>query len=85
MPLDKKQYNRDYYEKHREDRKKNYEENAPVIRERSRIYANDKWKNDPEYRKNHAENTIRRTRIIRQANSITKYAAKILAALKRIS
>ena len=84
MPKDRKQYNRDYYKKHPEIWKDNYEKNAPERRESARAYANDKWNNDPEYKKRHTENTIRRTRALRYANSLLKNAAKVLAALEKL-
>lgn len=84
MPTDRKQYNQDYYRKHPEIWKKNYEKNAEARRERSRNYANEKWGSDPEYRKSHTENTIRRTRILRLVGSITKSASKALAALEKL-
>ena len=84
MPTDRKQYSRDYYKKNPGIWKNNYEKNAPARRERARSYAEDKWNNDPEYRKNHTENTIRRTRILRYAGSITKNAAKILKILEKL-
>ena len=84
MPTARKQSTRNYYKKHPGIWKKNYEKNADARRESSRNYANKKWESDPEYRKNHTENTIRRTRILRLAGSITKSASKALAALEKL-
>ena len=84
MPTDKKEYNQDSYRKHPDIWKKNYEKNAPARRERARSYAENKWNNDPEYKKKHIENTIRRTRTRRIAGAIIKSTAKVFSVLEAL-
>lgn len=84
MPKDKKQSSRNYYKEHSDIWKKNYEKNAPARRERARSYAEDQWNGDPEYKKKHKAAVIERTRIVRYANSITKYATKILGIFEKL-
>lgn len=85
MAKDKKEYNRNYYASHTGIWKRNYAENADARRERARIYANQRWESDPEYRAAHAKNTIERTRLNRQVRSLANVSEKICRIFQKIS
>ena len=85
MPKDKKEYNREYYAAHKGIWRRNYAENADTRRESARKYASRRWESDPEYRAAHAKSTIERTRITRQARSLSAISEKICNVFQKIS
>lgn len=85
MPQDKKEYNRNYYASHTGIWKRNYAENADARREHARTYASRRWESDPEYRAAHSKSTIERTRMTRQARSLSAISEKICNVFQKIS